>query len=494
VANVSNIKKIISIIFFAFITFGVQAQFFEQFTDGGFNANPNWNGTESDFTVNTEKKLTLNVANDDGVAYLSTENKLKENLSFSFYLKLDFKPSINDFVRIYLMSFVEDLTQEKEAYLLQINENNSLQFVKQDGSRFTVLKSMLDGRFKEGIEANIKVEKIGTCKWIFSYKSKEDIDYIKIDSLIEVSELDNNYFGFLFNYSALSKANFYIDDIFVEEIDRPTQTSDTLKIKKIVATENAIELELKDKIKDYEVVNQINRFLIDGIENIVSIDVINATTLRLRPSVLLEKNKIYQLYIKHIELCSNYENLNDSLLFAITDVPQKQDIVINEVMFNTSKAEYIEFYNNTNKLFQLRDLLFAKASTITQTEIDKINFSNENYFILPNDYLVFTRSKENLSNNFTTANSEKLIETDLPILDDEEDIITLKNIENKDVDRFKYNTSLHSSLLDNTKDVSLERINASTKTQDKNNWYSASKTVGYATPTQKNSAELNLNL
>ncbi len=493
-ANVSNIKRIISIIFFAFITFGVQAQFIEQFTDGGFNANPNWNGTENDFIVNTEKKLTLNVANDDGVAYLSTENKLKENLSFSFYLKLDFKPSINDFVRIYLMSFVEDLTQEKEAYLLQINENNSLQFVKQDGSRFTVLKSMLDGKIIDGIETNIKVEKIGTCKWIFSYKSKEDIDYIKIDSLIEMSELDNNYFGFLFNYSALSKANFYIDDVFVEGIDRPTQTSDTLKIKKIVATENAINLELKNKIKDNEVVNQTNRFLIDGIENIASIDVINATTLRLTPSTPLEKNKIYQLNIKHIELCSNDEKLNDSLLFAFTDVPQKQDIVINEVMFNTSKAEYIEFYNNTNKLFQLRDLLFAKASTITQTETDEINFSNENYFILPNDYFVFTRSKEDLSNNFTTANTEKLIETDLPTLDDEEDIVILKNIENKDVDRFKYNTSLHSSLLDNTKDVSLERINASTKTQDKNNWYSASKMVGYATPTQKNSAELNLNL
>jgi hypothetical protein len=494
VANVSNIKRIISIIFFAFITFGVQAQFIEQFTDGGFNANPNWNGTENDFIVNTEKKLTLNVANDDGVAYLSTENKLKENLSFGFYLKLDFKPSINDFVRIYLMSSVEDLTQEKEAYLLQINENHNLQFVKQEGNRFTVLKSMLDSKIIDGIETNIKVEKIGTCKWIFSYKSKEDIDYIKIDSLIEMSELDNNYFGFLFNYSALSKANFYIDDVFVEGIDRPTQTSDTLKIKKIVATENAINLELKNKIKDNEVVNQTNRFLIDGIENIASIDVINATTLRLTPSTPLEKNKIYQLNIKHIELCSNDEKLNDSLLFAFTDVPQKQDIVINEVMFNTSKAEYIEFYNNTNKLFQLRDLLFAKASTITQTETDEINFSNENYFILPNDYFVFTRSKEDLSNNFTTANTEKLIETDLPTLDDEEDIVILKNIENKDVDRFKYNTSLHSSLLDNTKDVSLERINASTKTQDKNNWYSASKMVGYATPTQKNSAELNLNL
>lgn len=493
-ANVSNIKRIISIIFFAFITFGVQAQFIEQFTDGGFNANPNWNGTENDFIVNTEKKLTLNVANDDGVAYLSTENKLKENLSFGFYLKLDFKPSINDFVRIYLMSSVEDLTQEKEAYLLQINENHNLQFVKQEGNRFTVLKSMLDSKIIDGIETNIKVEKIGTCKWIFSYKSKEDIDYIKIDSLIEMSELDNNYFGFLFNYSALSKANFYIDDVFVEGIDRPTQTSDTLKIKKIVATENAINLELKNKIKDNEVVNQTNRFLIDGIENIASIDVINATTLRLTPSTPLEKNKIYQLNIKHIELCSNDEKLNDSLLFAFTDVPQKQDIVINEVMFNTSKAEYIEFYNNTNKLFQLRDLLFAKASTITQTETDEINFSNENYFILPNDYFVFTRSKEDLSNNFTTANTEKLIETDLPTLDDEEDIVILKNIENKDVDRFKYNTSLHSSLLDNTKDVSLERINASTKTQDKNNWYSASKMVGYATPTQKNSAELNLNL
>ena len=57
----------------------------------------------------------------------------------------------------------------------------------------------------------------------------------------------------------------------------------------------------------------------------------------------------------------------------------------------------------------------------------------------------------------------------------------------KIIDRFAYQSDLHSSLLDNVDGVSLERISYDAPTQSKDNWTSAASTVGFATPGYVNS-------
>ena len=61
--------------------------------------------------------------------------------------------------------------------------------------------------------------------------------------------------------------------------------------------------------------------------------------------------------------------------------------------------------------------------------------------------------------------------------------------DNKEIvlDSFDYSQKFHFSLIDETKGVSLERINLNLGTNNKNNWHSASQSVRFATPGYKNS-------
>lgn len=479
--------RLISFLSIVFITLNVNAQFVEQFSDGGFNSNPNWNGTEDQFSVNTENTLVLAGDVDAGAAYLSTASTLSENVSYEFYLKLNFQPSTQDFVRIYLMSNNEDLSSNNQAYLLQINEQNSLQFVRQNGNSFNVLQTLLNNQLSTGFNGYIKVTKTGACKWVFAYKSVSSENYTILDSIIEnTNNFDNHFFGIYGSYTINSKSQFFFDDFSVEAIDGVKSDADTFRINKIVADVNQVRLSLTSKIKNSTELSA-NNFLINSTEAFASVEKIDDSTLSLISTIALEKNKIYTLTIKHSDLCSFDANLNDSLEFAITDVPQKDDLVINEVMFNTDKVEFVEFYNTTNKMFQLRDIVWKKYSPISQIETEEIEFLNENYFIQPNSYFVFTNDATKLVQDFSNVDANNVIEVSFTPLEDDEDIIALDNIEKEELDRLKYNTNFHSGYLNATKNISLERINPTTKTQDKNNWYSANKNADHATPTKENS-------
>jgi hypothetical protein len=59
------------------------------------------------------------------------------------------------------------------------------------------------------------------------------------------------------------------------------------------------------------------------------------------------------------------------------------------------------------------------------------------------------------------------------------------------IDELYYSAKQHSQLLTNVEGVSLERVCFNVSTNDYDNWKSASFSVGYATPTEKNSQAIN---
>ena len=71
----------------------VLSQITEDFSDGNFTNNPSWNGTMSDYEVNSDLALQLNnsVAT---TSYLSIENNLNNsnNNEWRFWVKQSFSP------------------------------------------------------------------------------------------------------------------------------------------------------------------------------------------------------------------------------------------------------------------------------------------------------------------------------------------------------------------------------------------------------------------
>ena len=75
----------------------------------------------------------------------------------------------------------------------------------------------------------------------------------------------------------------------------------------------------------------------------------------------------------------------------------------------------------------------------------------------------------------------------LPSFANSSGTVSIFNPKGEMIDLFNYSADFHSSLLDNVKGVSLERIRFAAAGNDPNNWHSAASTAGYATPGYANS-------
>jgi hypothetical protein len=81
----------------------------------------------------------------------------------------------------------------------------------------------------------------------------------------------------------------------------------------------------------------------------------------------------------------------------------------------------------------------------------------------------------------------------LPALTNKEGTIILLGQGGAVLDELQYSDDMQFALADNTKGVSLERLDAGIPAQDPHNWHSAASTAGYATPGSVNSQQLQVN-
>ena len=128
-------------------------QLSDDFSDGDFTNNPQWGGDTSEFIVNADFKLQLNAPSLTDTSYLSVETgtlDFASNISWEFYVKMDFSPSNNNNFRYYLVSNNNNLQGYLNGYFIRVGENGSLDKLKlyrQDGLSTTLLASSLHESF-----------------------------------------------------------------------------------------------------------------------------------------------------------------------------------------------------------------------------------------------------------------------------------------------------------------------------------------------------------
>lgn len=214
----------------------------------------------------------------------------------------------------------------------------------------------------------------------------------------------------------------------------------------------------------------------------------NANTVLLELSTALVDDKIYTISIKNeVQDCMNNNfSITENLVnFAIPLTIEPKDLLINEVLFNPQVGgnDFIELYNNSDKVLNLSDLKIGSANEGLVDDVKPIIVQR---LIFPKEYLVLSENILDVKSRYETQNSDNFIETDLPSYpDDEGGVVLVAN--GNIVDQFNYTAGFHFDLIDDFNGVSLERISFMSETQDENNWHSAASTVGYATPAYKNS-------
>lgn len=200
----------------------------------------------------------------------------------------------------------------------------------------------------------------------------------------------------------------------------------------------------------------------------------------------------YTLSITNAYDCaSNQLQDYSSLEFGLPYQPESTDLAINEVLFNPGSAgvDFVEIYNKSNKLIDVRSCLIAKRDDAGN--ISSYSWLSPAGFMLkPQGYLVATSSTQNIQQTYFCLNPENLVTVILPSLNDDAGNILLLDNKGRIFDELNYTNKMHVPLLDDENGVSLERIDFNRPTSDLTNWTSAAASVGYATPTYKNSQYL----
>ena len=207
----------------------------------------------------------------------------------------------------------------------------------------------------------------------------------------------------------------------------------------------------------------------------------------------ISKNKIYELKAEGIKDCVGNEiGMSNIVKIGLHEQADSFDIVVNEILFNPKSdgVDYVEIYNRSNKIINLKKLFMANLNALN--EIDNISpITTEDILFFPKDYYLLTENSSVIKRGYFTKNPEYIIQVDvLPSFNDDKGNVLVLNDQGKIVDQLKYNDDWHFKLIENTEGISLERISYNQKTQDENNWHSASASVGYGTPGYKNSQSI----
>ena len=205
----------------------------------------------------------------------------------------------------------------------------------------------------------------------------------------------------------------------------------------------------------------------------------------------LQKNTIYTLYVKDslTDCVGNSIPMNTSIAFGLGEQPEYNDVVINEILsypFDDG-VNFVEIYNRSNKLIDLRNLRLSTYKKDGSLDTGKLIIGT-GFQLFPQEYLVLTTQPHIVQEHYFCPNEHSFIKmASLPTYNHGSGSVALIN-KDKTIDSFFYAENMHYPLLKSYKGVSLERINPHRKTQDNFNWHSAASTVGYATPGYKNSA------
>jgi hypothetical protein len=162
---------------------------------------------------------------------------------------------------------------------------------------------------------------------------------------------------------------------------------------------------------------------------------------------------------------------------------EKESIVFNELMFEVSSgnSEFIELINVSDSSINIGGWKIEDETGNTNT------LSTTNKLIEPNTFFVLAADTTILNNFFfdSDGNLTILNKNDLGLSNSGE-ILMLKDIRGNIIDSVNYSDHWHNKNFNDTKDISLERINPSIDSNDPMNWSSSVNSLG-ATPLLKNS-------
>ena len=214
------------------------------------------------------------------------------------------------------------------------------------------------------------------------------------------------------------------------------------------------------------------------------------TEVVLKLAAPLNKENVYELHVNNVKDCAgNAINQFNTTKAGVPVMADSLAIVINEILFNPQPDgfDYIELYNRSNHIIDLKQLYLATRNATGQLTA-AISISPVSLLLFPGEYRVLTENRLWLQQQYLVKDPSLIIELPgLPSLPDDKGVVVLLNMQGNIIDELRYDHTWHFPLISDEEGIALERLNYNQPTPDKSNWSSAASTVGFGTPGYPNS-------
>lgn len=400
--------RIVFILLFCLTAFVANAQFSDDFSDGDFTNNPTWSGNTDKYIISTSSSIPADMRpglqSSNTVAdttFLSVENNMlfADSIEWTFWAKLSFNPSANNFGRVYLSSDAANLKGSLNGYYVSLSYNgvDRLHFVKQEGTNHTVLiTGSLANLNKTTNTLRIKVIRDNAGNWTMMSDTLGGKNFSEEGTVQDVSFTESKFFGIFTQYTSSNAGKFYFDDFYAGPIIKDTTPPSVTKVDILGPT--MIDVYFSEDLKPSTATNNFNYKITPTIGNpiVATLDGTNPALVHLILQYPIENGVMYELKISGIEDKSGNVMPDKIIPFAHYE-PNSFDIVINEIMADPTPAvmlpeyEYIELYNTTPLPINLKDFVLT------------IGTSNKKFgdvTIDPNGYLILCH--ENAVSLFST--------------------------------------------------------------------------------------------
>ncbi|MBD3750141.1 MAG: lamin tail domain-containing protein [Sphingobacteriales bacterium] len=216
------------------------------------------------------------------------------------------------------------------------------------------------------------------------------------------------------------------------------------------------------------------------------------SSVQLTYSSALARNKTYTVSVDELSDCGIGVLNNQSTNFVYPGYTNRNDVLINEILFNPKSdgVDFVEVYNNSDKILDFKNLKIAAVND--QDSVIQIkNISTQTLLFQPKTLWVITTNPDTVKAQYFTSHPENFIQlASLPSYSDASGRVVILNKDSLRIDQFNYNQDMHFALLKDVEGVSLERSSFKLPTNQPGNFRSATASVGYATPADKNSQYL----
>ncbi|NBP30199.1 MAG: hypothetical protein EBV23_11615, partial [Flavobacteriia bacterium] len=175
--------------------------------------------------------------------------------------------------------------------------------------------------------------------------------------------------------------------------------------------------------------------------------------------------------------------------FALTETPLAGEIIVNEILQNPYNGgqDWIELYNNSNKIFNLKNLQLANFDNDTIANFKTVN---GNFMLKPGAFAVLGKDSSFVKQNYPFHGVGTFVYAELPSYNNDSGSVYVFNENQILLDLVEYSNEWQFPLLDDVDGVSLERLDPNGLSSDGMNWHSAAEAVKFGTPGLKNSQYL----